>query len=109
MEGIEGCSHHTFNPHILSTVKAAKKFSYLTNHDGERKDANKVIDELEADLKDGGGVWQAADSDQCLHRKVIAADVAKEAQVNSLSTLVMSSTGLLAIRCTADHSRNGAF
>lgn len=48
---------------FLTTVKAAKKFSYLTNHYGEGKDANKVIDELEADLKDGGGIWQAADGD----------------------------------------------
>lgn len=41
----------------------AVKFSHLTNHDGEGKDANKVIDELEADLKDSGGIRQAANGD----------------------------------------------
>ncbi len=47
----------------------------LTNHDRESKDANKVVDELEADLKDSGGVWQSSDSDQRLHGKIVTADV----------------------------------
>lgn len=69
------------------------RFSHLTDHDGERKDADKVVDELEADLEDGGGIRQAADGDQRLHRKVVAADVAAEAQVSSVFTLGTASRG----------------
>lgn len=47
----------------------------LTNHDGEREDPNKIVDELEADLKDGGGVRQTSDGDQGLHSEVVTADV----------------------------------
>lgn len=51
-------------PHFQSThLNITKTFSYLTNHDGERKDANKVIYKLEADLKDSGGIRQAANGD----------------------------------------------
>lgn len=60
-----GCSHRTFKSEHSNHGRSGKavKFSHLTNHDGERKDANKVIDELEADLKDGGGIRQAANGD----------------------------------------------
>lgn len=47
----------------------------LTDHNGERKDAHEVVDELETDLEHGGGVRQSSDSDQGLHSKVITADV----------------------------------
>lgn len=47
----------------------------LTDHDGEREDANEIVDELEADLKYGGGVWQSSDGDQRLHSKVVTADI----------------------------------
>lgn len=49
--------------------------THLSDHDGEGKDADKVVDELKDDLKEGGRVRQAADGDQCLHSKVVAADV----------------------------------
>lgn len=48
----------------------------LTDHDRKSKNSNKVVDELEADLKDGGGIWQTPDGDQCLHSEVITTDVA---------------------------------
>lgn len=50
-------------------------FTDLTDHDGESKDANKVINELEADFKDSGWVGQSSNGDQCLHGKVVTADV----------------------------------
>lgn len=55
----------------------------LTDHDGKRKDANEVVDELEADLKDGGGVGQTSNGDQRLHGKVITANVAAGKKGNS--------------------------
>lgn len=57
----------------------------MSNHDGERKDTNKVIDELEADLKDGGRVRQPADGYQRLHSKVVTADVT--ARKNKLASV----------------------
>lgn len=60
------------------------RLSHLTNHDGESKDTNKVVDELEADLEDGGWVRQSPDGDQRLHRKVVAADVAAQTQTQRL-------------------------
>lgn len=60
----------------LGSWLAAWRFTYLTNHDGESKDTNKVVDELEANLKNGGRVWQTANGDQRLHGKIVAADVA---------------------------------
>lgn len=47
----------------------------LTDHDRKSKDANEIVDELEADLKDSGGVWQSSDGDQRLHGKVVTTDV----------------------------------
>lgn len=47
----------------------------LPDHDRKGKDPNEVVDELEADLKDGGGVRKSSDGDQCLHRKVVTADI----------------------------------
>lgn len=38
-------------------------YVYLSNHDREGKDSNKVVDELKHNLKQGGGVWQTTDSD----------------------------------------------
>lgn len=38
-------------------------YTYLSNHDREGKDSNEVVDELEDDLKQGGGVWQTTDGD----------------------------------------------
>jgi len=37
--------------------------TYLSNHDREGKDANKIVDELEDDLKQGGWVWQTSNGD----------------------------------------------
>lgn len=48
---------------------------YLSNHDREGKDSDKVVDQLEDDLKQGGGVWESSDGDQGLHRVVVTADV----------------------------------
>lgn len=62
----------------LGSWLAEARFTYLTNHDGEGKDTNKVVDELEANLKNGGGVWQTANGDQRLHGKIVAADVAAQ-------------------------------
>lgn len=49
--------------------------TYLTNHDGEGKDSNEVVDELEDDLKQGGGIRQTTDGDQSFHRKVVTANI----------------------------------
>lgn len=56
-------------------VSVIRWFTDLTDHDGERKDANKVVDELEADLEDRGGVRQSSNGNQRLHGKVVTADV----------------------------------
>lgn len=53
---------------------------YLSNHDGEGKDSNKVVDELEDNLKQGGGVRQTTNGDQGLHRKVVTANVTEQRQ-----------------------------
>lgn len=50
---------------------------YLSDHNGEGKDSNKVVDELKDNLKEGGGVRQTTDGDQRLHGKVVAANVAE--------------------------------
>lgn len=52
--------------------------AHLSNHDGEGEDSDKVVDELEDDLKQGGGIWQTTNSDQRLHRKIVTANVAVE-------------------------------
>lgn len=63
----------------MSKKKKKKKFfAHLSHHDGEGENANKVVDELENNFKEGGGVRQPADGDQALHRKVVTADVAEE-------------------------------
>lgn len=62
----------------LGSWLAEGRFTYLTNHDGESKDANKVVDELEANLKNGGRIRQTANGDQRLHSKIVAADVAAQ-------------------------------
>lgn len=49
--------------------------TYLTNHDGESKDANKIVDELECDLKHGGWVRETTDGDQGLYSKVVTPDI----------------------------------
>ncbi len=49
--------------------------SHLTNHDGESKDSHEVVDELEDDFKDSGGIRQTSDGDQSLHSKVVAANI----------------------------------
>lgn len=49
--------------------------TYLTNHDGEDEDSNEVVDELEDDLKQGGGIRQTADGDQSFHCKVVTANI----------------------------------
>lgn len=51
------------------------EYLYLSNHNGEGEDSNKVVDELKDNLKEGGGVWQTTDGDQRLHSKVVAANV----------------------------------
>lgn len=56
-------------------VVIMRRITDLTDHDGESKDANEVVDELEADLEDGGGVRQSSNGDQRLHGKVVTADV----------------------------------
>lgn len=53
-------------------------FAHLSHHDGEGENSDKVVDELENNFKQGGGVWQPADGDQALHCKVVTADVAEE-------------------------------
>lgn len=55
-------------------------YAYLSNHDREGKDSNKVVDELEDNLKQGGGVWQATNGDQGLHRKVVTSNVTEQRQ-----------------------------
>lgn len=51
---------------------------YLSNHDREGEDSDKVVDELKDNLKEGGWVRQAADGDQRLHSKVVTANVTKD-------------------------------
>ncbi len=53
---------------------------YLSNHDREGKDSNKIVDELEDNLKQGGGVRQTTNGDQGLHRKVVTTNVAEQRQ-----------------------------
>lgn len=59
-------------------VFAAWYLCYLSHHDREGKDSNKVVDELKNNLKEGGGVWQTTNGDQTLHRKVVTPDVTEE-------------------------------
>lgn len=70
---------------LVSTLKLDEKknntksvFAHLSHHDREGENSNKVVDELEHDLKQGGGVGQPPDGDQALHRKVVTADVTGE-------------------------------
>lgn len=56
---------------------------YLSDHDGEGEDSNKVVDELENNLKQGGGVGQTTNGDQGLHRKVVAANITAQSQMQS--------------------------
>lgn len=60
---------------MIKSAKSVRRFTDLTDHDRESKDANKVVDELEVDLKDGGGVRQSSDGDQRLHSEIVTADV----------------------------------
>lgn len=53
----------------------AQENRYLSDHDGEGEDSDKVVDELKDDLEEGGRVRQASDGDQRLHSKVVTADV----------------------------------
>lgn len=55
-------------------------FVYLSNHDRKGKDSNKVVDELKNNLKQVGGVGQATNGDQGLHRKVVTTNVTKYRQ-----------------------------
>lgn len=48
---------------------------YLSNHDREGKDSNKVVDELEDHFGQAGGIWQTTNGDQGFHRKVETANV----------------------------------
>lgn len=50
---------------------------YLSNHNREGKDSDKIVDELKDRLKQGGGIWQTANRDQSFHRKVVTANVTK--------------------------------
>lgn len=61
-------------------MSASYLYAYLSNHDGEGEDSNKVVDELKDDLKQGGGVRQTTDGDQGLHRKVVTANVTEQRQ-----------------------------
>ncbi len=80
--------HNKNNPLEFFNVKYIWKaqmsafylYTYLSNHDREGKDSNKVVDELEDNLKQGGGVWQTTNGDQCLHRKVVTANVTEQRQ-----------------------------
>jgi len=47
----------------------------LADHNGEGKHAHEVVDELEADLEDGGGVRESSDGDQRLHSEIVAANI----------------------------------
>lgn len=38
-------------------------YVYLSDHDREGEDSNKVVDELKNNLKQGGGVWQTTNGD----------------------------------------------
>lgn len=64
-------------PHTQNQ-EATEASTHLTHHDGEGENPHKVVDELKYDFKEVGGVRQAADGDQALHRKVVTADVAAE-------------------------------
>lgn len=55
-------------------------YTYLSNHDREGEDSNKVVDKLEDNLKQGGGVRQTANGDEGLHRKVVTANVTEQRQ-----------------------------
>lgn len=49
--------------------------TYLSDHDGEGEDSDKVVDELKDDLEEGSRVRQTPDGDQRLHSKVVTANV----------------------------------
>lgn len=53
-------------------------YTYLSNHDREGKDSNKVVNELEENLKHGSWVWQTPNGDQALHRKVVTANITEQ-------------------------------
>lgn len=61
---------------------------YLTNHDGEHKHSDKVIDELKHNLKKCSGSRQATDGEQSFHGKVVTADITEnKTKQDSFSTL----------------------
>lgn len=72
----ERCSMNKIIFRLIIIGKKSLVLTDLTNHDRKSKDANKVVDELEADLKDSGGIWQTPNGDQRLHSEVITTDVA---------------------------------
>lgn len=93
---------------LVSTLKLDEKkntksvFAHLSHHDREGENSNKVVDELEHDLKQGGGVGQPPDGDQALHRKVVTADVTGEGRTRRTQnqhTIVSSITCLVAVAC----------
>ena len=59
-------------------MSALHLYTYLSNHDREGEDSNKVVDKLEDNLKKGGGVRQTANGDEGLHRKVVTANVTEQ-------------------------------
>lgn len=50
--------------------------THLPYHDRESKDACEVVQQLEDNLKECLGVWQAPDGDEGFHCPVVTADVA---------------------------------
>lgn len=63
---------------IIFILNVLYIFLYLSNHDREDKNTNKVVDELEDHLKQGGGFWDTSNSNQGLHSIVVTANITEQ-------------------------------
>lgn len=58
--------------------------THLPDHDGESKDTREVVQQLEDNLEERLGVWQAPDGDEGFDCPVVAADVTGRSRGGSL-------------------------
>lgn len=64
------------NPAKAPGCKSPLTPTHLPYHDRESKDACEVVQQLEDNLEQCLGVWQAPDGDEGFHCPVVTADVA---------------------------------
>lgn len=57
--------------------------THLPDHDGESKDTREVVQQLEDNLEECLGVWQAPDGDEGFDCPVVAADVTRRSRGGS--------------------------